>query len=379
MKVAYVTNIPTPYRTARFNILNDEINRRGGSLDVLFMAQIEPDRNWDIDYKLMNFPYKVYKGVHPTIKGMFAHFNPGLLFDLWRKKWDVVVIGGMGSPTHILSPFFVRSSALRVMSVESNLDSTRIKRGFGAYVKKILLDRSDAYQVTGTRQVELIRFFCPSAVNKSYVRLPNLINEDLFCASRFGDADKEGVRLRFNVSKSERLWVLPARLSSEKGILEFLEAFDPRLNVRLLVLGVGPLLEEIRSFVNARGINATLLGFVQEKEMASIYAAADFFVLPSLRDPSPLSPIEAIRMGLPLLVSNRIGNFDDVFDANNGFSFDPASGESVKNAIDRAAACSIDVVSEMRAASLNLYAKNFNAQDCVARYVDDLDRVLSQR
>ena len=45
------------------------------------------------------------------------------------------------------------------------------------------------------------------------------------------------------------------------------------------------------------------------------------FVLPSLSDPSPLSAVEAAAAQLPLLLSTRAGNCDDlVVDGRNGYA-----------------------------------------------------------
>lgn len=57
--------------------------------------------------------------------------------------------------------------------------------------------------------------------------------------------------------------------------------------------------------------------------MVTLYAAADLFVLPSLRDPSPLSAVEALAAGLPLLLSDKAGNVDEVLTPGNGWRFSP--------------------------------------------------------
>lgn len=66
------------------------------------------------------------------------------------------------------------------MSVESNLHSVERTKGIGSWMKKILLNKATAYQVAGKPQIEYIKFFNPKAANKTFIRMPNLIDEDVF-------------------------------------------------------------------------------------------------------------------------------------------------------------------------------------------------------
>jgi glycosyltransferase involved in cell wall biosynthesis len=87
------------------------------------------------------------------------------------------------------------------------------------------------------------------------------------------------------------------------------------------------------------GSPVELVGQKTETEMVRLYAAADLFVLPSLIDPSPLSPIEACAAQLPLLASRRIGNYDDVLeDGTNGWGFDADHPETQRERIAQIAA-----------------------------------------
>lgn len=75
MKLLVVTNIPTPYRIAFFNVLNRALKNASGELKVLYCANNEPDRHWKIDLNEQNFEYKILKGFHLNIKNLYLHFN----------------------------------------------------------------------------------------------------------------------------------------------------------------------------------------------------------------------------------------------------------------------------------------------------------------
>lgn len=57
--------------------------------------------------------------------------------------------------------------------------------------------------------------------------------------------------------------------------------------------------------------------------MIALYAMSDVFLLPSLSDPNPLSCIEALWAGLPMLISCHCGNYPEVVRlGENGYVFD---------------------------------------------------------
>ena len=124
-KLAYVTNIPTPYRDFRFRILSDCLLEHGIELEVLYMAHSEPGRYWDSSKLRYGYKSKVYKNFGFNVGSKrFFHFNPGLVYDLYVKRYDYVIIGGVASPSHILSALFAKSKN-KIMSVESNVHNIR--------------------------------------------------------------------------------------------------------------------------------------------------------------------------------------------------------------------------------------------------------------
>jgi glycosyltransferase involved in cell wall biosynthesis len=80
----------------------------------------------------------------------------------------------------------------------------------------------------------------------------------------------------------------------------------------LLVAGDGPLRPELESFAAASGC-VRVLG--HRRDVARVLAAADFFVLPSLREGLSFSLLEAMALALPPVVSDAPGNPEAVGDA----------------------------------------------------------------
>jgi glycosyltransferase involved in cell wall biosynthesis len=71
--------------------------------------------------------------------------------------------------------------------------------------------------------------------------------------------------------------------------------------------------------------------------MPSRYTLADIFVLPSRADTWGLAINEAMHMGVPCIVSNRVGcQRDLVTDGETGWVFDAADPSALKNCLSRA-------------------------------------------
>ena len=343
------------------------------------MAKSEPNRNWIIDKNSFNYNYKIYFGFHPTIGDIFAHFNPGLLFRLLKNDYKIAIIGGIASPTHVLSSFFISSKKIKIMSVESNLFSVGRKKGIFAALKKILLKRSDVYQVTGTPQIEYIKFFNKNFNDKKIIKLPNLIDESKYLIQvKQLKKDSNKLRKQFGLGDKIQMWVLPARLTKIKGVIPFIKLLKNIKNIKLFILGDGDQYELINEIIKKHTLPVTSVGFVQIEDVLKFYSCADLFVLPSLRDPSPLSPIEAIAAGLPLLVSSRIGNLEDVLIHNvNGWCYDPVNEiEKAKKIIMKIAKYSRKELRIIGQKSTSVYKNNFDTEMCINKYGSDLKKLL---
>ena len=378
-KVLYITNIPTPYRQKRFNTMSKIFPLYGLDLEVIYMAKSEPNRNWIVDKNSFNYNYEIFSGIHPTIGDIFAHFNPGLLLRLLKNDYKIAIIGGMASPSHVLSSFFISSKKIKIMSVESNLFSVGSKKGIFAILKKILLKRSDVYQVTGTPQIEYIKFFNKNFNKKKIIRLPNLIDESKYLI-KVKKLRKESIKLRkeFGLSDKIQMWVLTAIITKIKGVIPFIKLLKKINNIKLFILGDGEQYESINKIIKINNLPVISVGFVQIEDVLKYYSCADLFVLPSLRDPSPLSPIEAIAAGLPLLVSSRIGNLDDVLDQDiNGWCYDPVNEiEKAKKIITKISKYSRKDLRIMGQKSISIYKNNFDTEMCLNKYGSDLKKLL---
>jgi glycosyltransferase involved in cell wall biosynthesis len=131
------------------------------------------------------------------------------------------------------------------------------------------------------------------------------------------------IRARFGVTDEAPVILFCGKLIEEKQPLELIEAFAAvrrRLPCWLLFVGDGPLRSSAEELVAREAVpSVRFAGFLAEPDVAEAYAAADVFVLPSLRETWGLVVNEAMNFGLPIVVWDQVGCAEDlVRDGWNG-------------------------------------------------------------
>ncbi|XJS10992.1 glycosyltransferase family 4 protein [Aerococcaceae bacterium WGS1372] len=103
--------------------------------------------------------------------------------------------------------------------------------------------------------------------------------------------------------------------------------------VSFIHCGQGELEDELKDLAKQLGVSKQVkfLGF--RDDILDIYAASDLFVFPSFREGLPVSLMEAIASGLPVIVSKIRGNEDLVENELGGFLFNPDNDKQLLDAV----------------------------------------------
>jgi glycosyltransferase involved in cell wall biosynthesis len=72
-----------------------------------------------------------------------------------------------------------------------------------------------------------------------------------------------------------------------------------------------------------------------EEESAAVFAGADVFVLPSLFEGTPLTLIEAMMSGLPIVTTDTCGMRDVIAHERTGLLVAPRSPGALRDALER--------------------------------------------
>jgi glycosyltransferase involved in cell wall biosynthesis len=103
------------------------------------------------------------------------------------------------------------------------------------------------------------------------------------------------------------------RITQQKGPLIFVEAAKRVLvkfpGAQFVVAGSGDLLPEMVGLVANLGLSSHFhfTGFLGANEMGLLWSLSDVYVMPSVSEPFGIAPLEAIRAGVPVVISNQSG------------------------------------------------------------------------
>lgn len=159
--------------------------------------------------------------------------------------------------------------------------------------------------------------------------------------------NRQDVRAKYGWAPEEIVVTALGRLVYKKGFDRLIavlpEIASAGVNLRVVIGGSGPLESELSAQAASLGMGAIVSfpGMIPWNEVPAFLAASDVFVLPSQRDRAgnldglPTVLLEAMACGLPCIASDIGGVNLVIEDGVNGFLIDPASSDSLKNALTR--------------------------------------------
>jgi len=125
-----------------------------------------------------------------------------------------------------------------------------------------------------------------------------------------------------------------------KGVYYLAEAFGAVAKkfpeCRLTVAGSSVGSEEVKKLFAAEvRAQVEVIPFVKREDAVALYAAHDVFVFPSLVEGMPLTLLEAMASGMPVVTTNTCGMADVVEHEVNGLLVPPADAEQLTEAVER--------------------------------------------
>ncbi len=111
----------------------------------------------------------------------------------------------------------------------------------------------------------------------------------------------------------EKVVTFLGRITYQKGPEYFIEAANKVLkaypNVRFVMAGSGDLMNRsIRRVARLKiAIRFHFTGFLRGQDVQKMFAHSDVYVMPSVSEPFGISPLEAMRSGVPTIISKQSG------------------------------------------------------------------------
>lgn len=170
-------------------------------------------------------------------------------------------------------------------------------------------------------------FICPSNFLKTKMLQGGFASEKLKTLCNFIDTEKT----KSAIYNKESYYCYIGRLSQEKGIDTLLKA-AALLPYQLKIIGSGPLTETLKTQYSQSNIE--FVGYKEWPEIKQLIVKARFIVIPSeCYENNPLSVIEALCLGTPVLGSNIGGIPELIEEGKTGLLFEAKNESDLKEKI----------------------------------------------
>jgi glycosyltransferase involved in cell wall biosynthesis len=116
-----------------------------------------------------------------------------------------------------------------------------------------------------------------------------------------------------NRAVPEKIVTFLGRITYQKGPEYFIEAaykvLQKTKNVRFVMAGSGDMFHRSVRRVAKLGISSHFhfTGFLRGEDVKNMFAYSDVYVMPSVSEPFGISPLEAMRAGVPAIISKQSG------------------------------------------------------------------------
>ena len=217
-------------------------------------------------------------------------------------------------------------------------------------------------------------------VDKKVVVLSNAVEYKKFLPTPERIAFREEFRKKYGIADSTKLFVFVGRIGAEKNISELIDNFMycdfPRDLARLVVIGGGPDLEDLRNKVASKGFEDRiyLLGPIDHTQIPKYLHAMDYYTTASLSEMHSLSMLEAMASGLFALVKHDAPNENQIISGKNGYQWD--SKEDFKKVFSRVLNMSQEEQAKLKENVLE-YSKNNDFKKQAQELIKIYQRAIS--
>lgn len=141
------------------------------------------------------------------------------------------------------------------------------------------------------------------------------------------EENKSYLREKYNIPKDDFLLIYVAEFSKRKNQKFLIESLKGLIsegynNVKLLLLGDGVLLDDMKQYSKTLGIEDNIIFKGYIKEVCNYYQISDICVSSSRIEGLPFNIMEAMSTGLPVIASKIKGHIDLVNPGENGFLYE---------------------------------------------------------
>ena len=317
-----------------------------GQIDVLFLEKNKTQEwNSTLSKEWLIFPKSFTQKIR-LIKNIFI-----------RNQYDLIHIAGWGEPIFLLIILLAKFKGVPVsIETDTPLHYTKFWK---SVIKKIfyppLFSLIRLFLPGGIRQTKYLQYYGVSSERIYPVQMTVDTSYIKKVAATLTKNDRQRICERYAIQNDHTVFLYVGRLELYKGITDLISAFSlvSQSKTTLLIAGDGSLRKNIEEVVKQDN-RIRYVGRQLDTSLIEHYYAADVLVLPSRSESWGLVINEAMAVGRPVIVSDRVGCIDDlVTHRETGLIYNAENIAELKNSLEYM----IDVTDECKIMGKNAAIK----------------------
>jgi glycosyltransferase involved in cell wall biosynthesis len=267
----------------------------------------------------------------------------GLAREIAALDPDLVVISGYYPAVHAQLALLLKLRGIRIGLRSDNTLRHSSFAGAKGLLKRIvfplLLRMYDSWHPVGSLARQYLE--ATSGASRPTYLFPYNVDNDWF-ASRSATcrADRASRRAAMGFAEDDFVVIGVMKWNEREDPLTLVEAFHVlhglHPKARLLLVGDGPLRDEVRARLAGLESVVRLPGYVAYSELPCLYAVSDVFVHTAPGEPWGVSVNEAMACGLPVVAAEGVGAGADLIEEGvTGFVFADRDSSTLAEALGR--------------------------------------------
>ena len=273
-------------------------------------------------------------------KKLQLSYHPDIYKTIYNIKPNIIITNGFGQWTFFALVYKILHRAKIVICYERTFHTERNAQWFRLIFRKFIARYIDSFSCNGTLSKS---YTLSLGVSKKKVTIGHLAADNEGLAKTASAMSSFKIKkMRNNWRNPELVFLAAGNLNERKGIRELINGWrrlekDVPGEWRLVLIGDGSLEKVLKKQTRSLNLrNVIFVGPIDYDAMASYYAAADCFVMPTLEDNWSLVVPEAMACGLPIICSCYNGCYPELIEqGGNGWIFDPLDETDTYKALYR--------------------------------------------
>lgn len=225
-----------------------------------------------------------------------------------------------------------RGTGARIVYTEHSRWQLEGLNPFYKRANRLMLRRSDAL-VAISRQIQAYYLHQLSMCDAKVHLIPNGIDLTLF-----GKASNPGLRGQLGIREDARVIGMVANLRPEKNHKLLVSAFstlaDRHGDITLVLAGEDSMNGEVQRFASGKRHGDRVVFLGKRDDIPGLLGIMDVCCLPSKYEGLPLTILEAMAAGVPVLGADVLGINEVIEDGSTGLLFEPGSERALIDALE---------------------------------------------